>query len=538
MSIQIHCKNEHTPSSTTTKRCVMPKYPTIKPKSFRRVLIANRGEIALRIIRTLRELNIKSVAIYSDADAQSAHVRMADWAVKLVGSDLQNTYLNIPTIIEAARLSKADAIHPGYGFLSENAEFAKEVSSTTNITWIGPSPAAIQALGDKVQARVLLSKHNIPLLPGSTKPLKSFSDIIAYSENIGFPLVIKAAAGGGGKGMRIVWKKQDLSEAYNAAKREAMSFFGNEDIFCEKYLVSPRHIEFQILCDQHGQGVHLFERDCSVQRRCQKLFEEAPSIYLNDTTRKTMGEMAVKIGLLAKYTGAGTIEFICESPSKFYFMEMNTRIQVEHPATEMITGIDLISKTIRIAEGHPLNFAQKDVSINGYAMEARINAEDPQHSFTPSAGDCSTVHFPTGGFVRVDSHISSGYNIPDLYDSLLAKIIVWGNDRSEAIARMKRALQELYIAPVITTKLFHQALLEHPSFIEGCISTTFLEQEDQYFQNYYQTHQDSVHSHEASLLIKTIMAEEHHQRLYATNQCTADNTQWRAQNIRHSILSD
>ncbi|MCY4444128.1 MAG: ATP-grasp domain-containing protein [Proteobacteria bacterium] len=492
-----------------------------RPKilSFRRVLVANRGEIAVRIIRTLRELSKESVAVYSDPDQQSMHVRMADYTVNLPGSSLAETYLDIDKIVEAIHISGADAVHPGYGFLSENADFAARIHALKDVTFIGPSTEAMLALGNKVKARALLKKAAISVLPGCTEPLSSIEELYEVSEQIGFPLVLKAAAGGGGKGMRIVRKKQDLKEAFYAAQRESMTFFASSEIFCERYLENPRHIEFQTLADAHGCGVHLFERDCSVQRRHQKLLEEAPSTYLDEASRKAMGEVAVKVLKLVGYQGAATVEFICErvyenindedhlkkakndknchtsqlsrgAKLRYYVMEVNTRIQVEHPVTEMITGIDLIKATISIAENRPLQWQQHTISFQGYALEARINAEDPRCGFIPASGECKHVHLPGGAFVRVDTHIYPGYIIPDLYDSMLAKVIVWGRDRKEAIERLKRALQELVIGDIQTTKIFHQALLQHPRFVDADISTTFLDQHMEDFTHYYHSSQD------------------------------------------------
>lgn len=454
-------------------------------QDFKRVLVANRGEIAVRIIRTLREMGIESVALFAAADQQSLHVRMADYAVKLCGHSLQDTYLNIAQITEAASFARCDGVHPGYGFLAENPDFVSSLQQLPGVRFIGPSAQAMSALGDKVKARALAARENIPILPGCSTVLKSFDELREVSETIGFPLVMKAAAGGGGKGMRIVEHAAQLEEAYRASQRESSAFFGSSDVYCERYLQKPRHIEFQTLFDHHGAGVHVFERDCSVQRRYQKLFEEAPSQYLSAATRAAMGDVAVKLGLAAQYTGAATVEFICEDPQTFYFMEMNTRIQVEHPVTEMITGVDLIRETIRIAAYHPLPFKQEELSIRGHAMEVRINAEDPTQDFAPSGGRCEELHWPAGPFVRVDSHIAPGYVIPDLYDSMIAKIIVWAPDRCGAIERMKRALGELRIGGVTTTALFHEALLHHPLFASSELCTTFIEQQQAYFCSYY-----------------------------------------------------
>lgn len=460
--------------------------PTLQRQSerkFQRILIANRGEIAVRIIRTLREMNIESVAVYGPGDENSLHVRMADWAVKLPGCGLKETYLNIPLICSAVELTQSDGVHPGYGFLAENPDFVRALEKLSGVRFIGPSPDSMTILGDKVRARALAEQLGIPILPGCSSPLSSLEELKKIAQQIGYPLVIKAAGGGGGRGMRIVLSATDLEHAYRESQREAEAFFGNDEIYCERFLQRPRHIEFQTLFDHHGHGVHLYERDCSIQRRHQKLLEEAPSEYLSKSSRAAMGAVAVKLGLAGGYSGAATVEFICERPEKFYFMEMNTRIQVEHPVTEMITGVDLIGETIKIAAGQPLPWPHQDQvpPLRGHSIEVRINAEDPSQNFAPMGGHCQHIHWPAGAFVRVDSHIAPGYTLPDLYDSMVAKIITWGGDRAEAIERMKRALQELKITGITTTAPFHLALLHHPSFIASDLATTFLARESQYF---------------------------------------------------------
>ena len=450
------------------------KSSVVKVRPFKRVLVANRGEIAVRIIRALRELGIESVALYSQADRHSLHVKLADYAVRITGSDsLSNTYLHHQKVLQAALVSESDGIHPGYGFLSENEAFASLVVQSGSIRFIGPSPQAMRDLGDKVRAKKIFKSLGIPVLEGSDQPLRSLAHLEEVSHEIGFPLVLKAASGGGGRGMRVIRSEQELATAYVEARREAEICFGNQNVFCEKYLEKPRHIEFQTLFDRYGGGVHLFERDCSLQRRYQKILEEAPSFNLSDSQRYLMGEMAVKAGLATEYCGVATVEYICDHDS-FYFMEMNTRIQVEHPVTEMITGVDLVKESIRVAEDRPLSFKQKDLKISGHAIEVRINAEDPIQNFAPSFGKVSSVHLPQGPFTRVETHISWGYEIPDLYDSLLAKVVVWGQNRTEAIERMLRALKEIEIHPLKTTISFHEMLLRHPSFTEGSVYTTFL----------------------------------------------------------------
>jgi acetyl-CoA carboxylase biotin carboxylase subunit len=439
-----------------------------------RVLIANRGEIAIRIMRTLQELNLESVAIYSEADELSQHRSFADFAIALEGRTSAETYLDIDKVIQAAKVSKADAIHPGYGFLSENAEFAKRVKEA-GLVFIGPSAEAMQQMGDKICAKHLMISKGLAVVPGSDGGVDDEKQLMQVIDTIGLPVIIKATAGGGGRGMRIVRAKEDASEAYHSCRREALSSFANDQVFVEKYIEKPRHIEVQILCDGKN-GVHLFERDCSIQRRHQKLLEEAPSLYLSDTQREHLGQLAVKAALEVGYEGAGTVEFICESPDKAYFMEMNTRIQVEHPVTEMITGIDIVAEQINIATGKGLSITQDDVSINGWSMEARINAEDVRQDFMPAPGRVGAIHWPLGFGVRVDTHIYPGYDIPADYDSMIAKLIVWGRSRQAAIQKLKRCLAELNIADIATSSSFHEAILSHPDFVNGDFSTRFLEE--------------------------------------------------------------
>ncbi|MCY4381004.1 MAG: ATP-grasp domain-containing protein [Proteobacteria bacterium] len=443
-------------------------------KPLKRVLVANRGEIAVRIIRALRELSIESVALYSDADRESLHVHLADYAIRITGdTSLEQTYLDHNKVIQAALMSNCDGLHPGYGFLSENEAFVSSLEQQTTIRFIGPSAHATRELGDKVRAKELAKKVGIPVLGGSSQALSSLSELKEISTRIGLPIVLKASAGGGGRGMRVVTKLEDLSRCYTEAKREALSCFGEDGVFCEKYLLKPRHIEFQTLFDDYGGAIHLYERDCSVQRRYQKIIEEAPSPVLNHRLRTEMGVMAINLGLSAGYSGVATVEFICDGHD-YYFMEMNTRIQVEHPVTEMITGIDLVKESVRVAEGRPLSLKQEDIVIRGHAIELRVNAEDPCSDFAPSFGRIDRVQWPSGPFTRVDSHIFSGYQVPDIYDSLLGKIIVWGHDRKEAILRARRALKETEISPLETTISFHETLLAHQDFVENRISTTYL----------------------------------------------------------------
>ena len=452
--------------------------PAVKIK---RVLIANRGEIAVRIIRTLREMNIESVAVYSDADFDSQHRYLADYAVRLPGTASADTYLQIPKLLAAIASSGADAVHPGYGFLSESSEFARQVTEAGAI-FIGPPPAAMDRMGNKIHARNLMAQHGVPVVPGAQAPLRDAAELKKLAHEIGYPLILKAAGGGGGRGMRVVRQDSELEAALSACQREAVAYFGNPEVFCERYIERPRHIEFQVLFDAHGNGVHLFERDCSVQRRHQKLFEEAPSLYLNEKQRADIGAKAVAAARAAGYVNAGTIEFICESPDKAYFMVMNTRIQVEHPVTEMITGLDLIAWQIRVAQGEVLPFKQSELRPHGWAMEARINAEDPALDFAPAAGTVQAMNLPGGPFVRVDTHLYPGYRIPDAYDSMVAKVIVWANTRPEAVKRMQRALSELRLEGVQTTVPFHEALLALPAFREGDFTTKLIEEQADYWR--------------------------------------------------------
>ncbi|MFW7377822.1 MAG: acetyl-CoA carboxylase biotin carboxylase subunit [Oligoflexus sp.] len=440
-----------------------------------RILIANRGEIAVRIIRTVRDLGLQSVALYSDADQDSLHRKLADFAIHLPGRSSADTYLNIPAIIAAAKAAGVDAVHPGYGFLSENSNFAQAVTET-GMKFIGPTPEAIATMGDKVQAKKLMQEHGVPTVPGSPGAIEKVEDLMALLAEIGFPMILKAAAGGGGRGMRVVYQKDELATAFTACQREAQAYFGNPQVFAERYIEHPRHIEIQVLCDGEN-GVHLFERDCSIQRRHQKLLEEAPSLYLDDKQRDRLGQLAVKAALAVGYEGAGTVEFICESPEQAYFMEMNTRIQVEHPVTEMITGVDLIAEQIKVANGEPLSLTQKHIHISGWSVEARINAEDVSQGFVPRPGILKRLQLPAGPGIRLDTHIYAGYEVPGEYDSMIAKLISWAPTRDEALARLRRALQELEIEGIPTTAAFHEALVQHPRFVSGEFSTRFLEEE-------------------------------------------------------------
>ena len=451
----------------------------MKTKKIKKVLIANRGEIAVRIIRGLAKLGVKSVSVYSEVDENSLHVRLADEAYCIGPALSRDSYLNVEKIVDVAKKSGADAIHPGYGFLAENADFAARVQSE-GIIFIGPLPQTITDMGDKIQAKKIMVKNNVQVVPGVDGELKSVEEFKKAAKEIGFPLMLKAAAGGGGKGMRIVHSDDELEENFISCQREALSYFNNDAVFCERYIQSPRHIEFQILFDEHGNGVHLFERDCSIQRRHQKLIEEAPSFYLSPDQRRKMGKAAVDAGKAVNYRGAGTVEFICESPDNFYFMEMNTRIQVEHPVTEMITGVDLIAQQVLVADGQKLAFKQEDLEISGWSIECRINAESVDDNFRAQPGYIDELAWPAGAGVRVDSFIHQGLQVPSNYDSMIAKIIVWGETRDDAVMRMKCALKEMKISGMPTTAKFHQYILESPQFLEGNFDTNFikLNQED------------------------------------------------------------
>jgi acetyl-CoA carboxylase biotin carboxylase subunit len=440
---------------------------------FSKILIANRGEIALRILRTCEEMGIATVAVHSTVDRHALHVQLADEAVCIGEAPSQKSYLNIPNIIAAALTRNAGAIHPGYGFLAENARFA-EICTDHQITFVGPSPDSIRKMGDKSTAKDTMQRVGVPTVPGSDGLLMDESEAYGIASDIGYPVIIKATAGGGGRGMRLVNSEADMSKAFMAAQGEAEAAFGNPGVYLEKFVQKPRHIEFQILADSHGNVVHLGERDCSIQRRHQKLLEEAPSPLLTPELRKKMGEAAVKAAQAINYVGAGTVEFLVDATGNFYFMEMNTRIQVEHPVTEMITGIDLIAAQLRIAQGEKLPFTQADIELRGHAIECRINAEDPDHNFRPNPGRISGYLAPGGMGVRMDSHVYTDYDIPPYYDSLIGKLIVWGPDRATAIKRMQRALRECAITGLPTTIGFHQKVMETATFLNGEVYTNFV----------------------------------------------------------------
>ncbi len=440
---------------------------------FKKVLVANRGEIAVRVLRACRELGVATVAVYSTADAEALHVRLADEAVCIGPPDAARSYLHIPALLSAADLTGADAIHPGYGFLSESPRFA-EMCTTCGFTFIGPPPASMALMGEKVAARRLAAEVGVPLLPGTPDPVRDAEAALRAAERVGFPLIIKASAGGGGRGMRRVASPAELPQALATAQAEAQAAFGDPAVYLERYLDAPRHVEVQILADAHGSCVHLGERECSIQRRHQKLVEESPSPAVDGALRAALGEAALRIAAAGGYVNAGTVEFLLDEGGNFYFMEVNARIQVEHPVTEWVTGVDLVKLQLRIAAGEPLPFAQSDVILRGHSLECRINAEDPER-FLPSPGRLTAFRVPGGPGVRVDTFGFAGASVPPHYDSLLAKVITWGADRTEAIARMRRALGEFQVEGVATTIPFHQKLLQHPDFVAGRLSTRFLE---------------------------------------------------------------
>ncbi|MDI6783999.1 MAG: acetyl-CoA carboxylase biotin carboxylase subunit [bacterium] len=441
---------------------------------FQKILIANRGEIALRVIRACKELGIKTVAVYSEADRDSLHVRFADESFCIGKAPSNQSYLNIPALISTAEITDSEAIHPGYGFLAENAHFA-EICASCNIKFIGPPPAAIRAMGDKAQARKTMQAANVPIIPGSDGPVKTIEEARLVAHKVGYPVMVKAAGGGGGRGMRVAHTDISLVSALGTAQAEAESAFGNPEVYLEKYIEEPRHIEFQILADQYGNVIHLGERDCTIQRRHQKLIEESPSVALDSSLRKRMGDTAVLAAKTVGYSNAGTIEFLLDKHRRFYFMEMNTRIQVEHPVTELVTGLDIMKEMIRLAAGEQLGYSQREFSLRGHAIECRINAEDPAKNFMPSPGKITAYHAPGGPGVRVDSHAYQEYIIPQHYDSLISKLIVHGPTREVAISRMLRALDEYIIEGIKTTIPFHRQVLTHPDFRRGKMSTHFIE---------------------------------------------------------------
>ncbi len=439
---------------------------------FKKILIANRGEIALRVIRTCKEMGIQTVAVYSTADSESLHVKFADEAVCIGPAPSSESYLKISNIIAAAEITNADAIHPGYGFLSENARFSK-ICEEHGIKFIGASPEMIDRMGDKANAKATMKAAGVPCVPGSDGVIETFEDCVKIAKQTGYPVMLKASAGGGGKGMRAVWEKENLKEAWDAARQESKAAFGNDDMYMEKLIEEPRHIEIQIVGDSKGKACHLSERDCSVQRRHQKLTEEVPSPFMTPALRKKMGEAAVKAAEFIKYEGAGTVEFLVDKHRNFFFMEMNTRIQVEHPITEQVIDFDLIREQISVAAG--ITISGKNYIPKLHSIECRINAEDPFNEFRPSPGKITTLHSPGGHGVRLDTHVYAGYSIPPNYDSMIAKLITTAQTREEAISKMKRALDEFVIEGIKTTIPFHRQLMDHPDYVSGNYTTKFME---------------------------------------------------------------
>lgn len=470
----------------------------------KKILIANRGEIAIRIMRSAKEMDMKTVAVYSDADRKALHVRYADEAVYIGPSASKSSYLDIERIIQACKTTGADAVHPGYGFLSENPAFAKELKNN-DITFIGPTSEAIEIMGNKLTAKATVKSYNIPLIPGTAEAISDITTAIKEAKNIGFPVLIKAAAGGGGKGMRVVNKEEDLNEELNLAISEAQNYFGDGSVFLERYIDSPRHIEIQILGDQHGNVVHLFERECSIQRRHQKVIEEAPSSIVNEELRIKMGKCAVNVARACNYVGAGTVEFILDENSDFYFLEMNTRLQVEHPITELITGVDLVKEQINIALGKVLTVKQNNLSINGHAIELRVYAEDPKNNFLPDIGTLQTYSLPEGPGVRIDNSYVKGMEIPVYYDPMISKLIVWGKNRNEAISRMIRAIDEYKITGIESTLAFGKFVMQHPAFKSGKIDTHFV---SKHFKEEMLNFEDIDEIKVASVLAKHLFTQQ------------------------------
>ncbi|WP_316803995.1 acetyl-CoA carboxylase biotin carboxylase subunit [Pedobacter nototheniae] len=493
----------------------------------RKILIANRGEIALRIMRSAREMNIKTVAVFSEADRNALHVRYADEAICIGPAPSNQSYLLGEKIIEACQQTGAEAIHPGYGFLSENAGFAKMVADA-GLILIGPSPQAMEIMGNKLSAKAAALKYNIPMVPGTEEAITNVNEAKERAVEVGFPILIKAAAGGGGKGMRIVEKVEDFEEQMQLAVSEATSAFGDGSVFIERYVTSPRHIEIQVLGDNHGNIVHLFERECSVQRRHQKVIEEAPSSVLTEKIRQEMGKCAVDVARSVNYTGAGTVEFILDENLDFFFLEMNTRLQVEHPVTELITGIDLVKEQIKIASGEPLSFSQEDLKINGHAIELRVYAEDPNNNFLPDIGTLQTYKTPKGNGVRVDDGFEQGMEIPIYYDPMIAKLITFGKDREEAIERMVRAIEEYEITGIETTLGFGTFVMQHDAFKTGRFDTHFV---SKYFNAGSLKAED-----ETEALIAAVIAAKLFQKddgLKVNNQVVKNSSDWRKNRLKY-----
>lgn len=465
---------------------------------FKKILIANRGEIAIRVMRTCKEMGIKTVAVYSEADTWARHVRYADEAYCIGGPASSDSYLKMDRILEVCKNTGAEAVHPGYGFLSENSIFA-QLLAENNIVLIGPTPEAMEIMGSKIASKQAVEKFGVPLVPGINEAIQDALAALEVGKNIGFPVLIKASAGGGGKGMRVVYHEDDFLSSLTAAQNEARSAFGDDSVFIEKYVGNPRHIEFQILADNHGNVCHIFERECSIQRRHQKLVEEAPSVVLSENLRNRMGEAAVNVARACNYSGAGTVEFLLGDNDEFYFLEMNTRLQVEHPVTEMITGLDLVKEQINVAYGLPLSFTQNDLKINGHAIELRVCAEDPYQQFLPNIGKVKTYLIPAGPGIRVDDCMESEMEIPIYYDNMLSKLVVWGSNRTEAIERMRRAINEYVITGIQTTLSFGEFVMTHPKFIEGDFNTHFI-------QNYFNPESEEVAVGESEMEVFALAA--------------------------------
>ena len=500
----------------------------------KKVLIANRGEIALRVMRSCYEMGIRSVAVYSTADRTSRHVLFANEAECIGGALSSDSYLNIDHIIAAAKKHKADAIHPGYGFLSENAEFARRCEAE-GITFIGPRPETMEEMGDKISARKKMIEAGVPVVPGTEEPLKSAEEAVKVAKEIGFPVMLKASMGGGGKGMRLITKEEDVVEMYNAARSEAMSGFGDDTVYIEKFVEEPHHIEFQILGDTQGNVVHLFDRECSVQRRNQKIVEESPSPFIDDKLRKEMGEKAVAAAKAVGYVGAGTIEFLVDKHHNFYFLEMNTRLQVEHPITEEVVGVDLVKEQLRIAAGEPLRFKQEDLSQHGHAIECRICAEDTEHNFMPSPGVIQQLTVPQGIGTRVDSHCYEGYEIPMHYDPMIGKLIVWAVTREYAIERMRRVLYEYKITGLTTNIRYLRRIIDVPDFKKGNYNTYFIERNQERLQPRKGFKTDAEPMAVIAAYIDYLMNVEENKPNNVGEDSTA-LTRWRAFGLQKGVL--
>jgi acetyl-CoA carboxylase biotin carboxylase subunit len=489
---------------------------------FKKILIANRGEIAVRIIRACRELGIISAAIYSDADKTTLHTRFADESYYIGSSPAHESYLNKEKILQLAKEIKADAVHPGYGFFSENAEFIKTLEQN-NITFIGPSSKSVNLMGSKTAARKLMTKNNVPIVPGTTEAVKSVEDALIISKEIGYPVLLKAAAGGGGKGMRKISNESEFESAFEATKREALKAFASDEIYIEKFIENPRHIEVQIFGDKQGNYVHLFERECSIQRRHQKIIEEAPSSFVDEATRQKITSAAIDAARACNYFNAGTVEFLMDSKKNFYFLEMNTRLQVEHPVTEFITGLDLVKEQISVASGNQLSFKQKDLHINGHAIECRIYAEDPSNNFLPTTGNIINYAQPSGPGVRVDSGFEVGSQIGVHYDPLISKLVCWAGDRHSAINRMIRALNEYIIGGLTTNISFLKLIIDHPSFREGKFDINFLNDEFMKSLNDLDKNQNKDKSEKAAAILAALLKSKSSSNNYKSNHTEKSN---------------